>query len=160
MVIRRADKNDLARVNDLLCQVLMVHASGRPDIFISGTKKYTDEELLAIFENDLTPVFIAEDEALGVVGYAFCIYKETKNSHILCDRRELYIDDLCVDEKCRGKHIGTKLFEHVMSVAENEGVDAVTLNVWSLNESAMKFYEKMGFAPLKTVMEKAVEVKR
>lgn len=154
MIIRRANIKDLERVNDLLRQVLEVHASGRPDIFISGRKKYTDEELLAIFENDLTPVFVAEDKTLGVAGYAFCIYKEICGSHILRDRRELYIDDLCVDERCRGKHIGTALFRFVEDFAKAEGFDAVTLNVWTLNEPAMRFYEKCGFKPLKTVMEK------
>ena len=154
MIIRRANTKDLERVNDLLHQVLEVHALGRPDIFISGSKKYTDEELLSIFENDLTPVFVAEDSVDGVVGYAFCIIKETLGSHILQNRRELYIDDLCVDEKCRGKHIGTVLFRFVEDFAKAEGFDAVTLNVWTLNESAIKFYEKCGFTPLKTVMEK------
>lgn len=158
MIIRRAEHKDLERVNDLLRQVLEVHASGRPDIFIKGSKKYTDEELLAIFENDLTPVFVAEDETDGVVGYAFLIVKETEGSHILQNRRELYIDDLCVDEKCRGKHIGTELFRFVEAKAKAEGFDSVTLNVWSLNESAMKFYEKCGFTPLKTVMEKVTKV--
>lgn len=156
MIIRRAEKKDLSRVNDLLHQVLEVHANGRPDIFISGSKKYTDEELLAIFENDLTPTFVAEDETDGVVGYAFLIVKETLGSHILQNRRELYIDDLCVDERCRGKHIGTALFRHVEEFAKNQDFDAVTLNVWALNESAIKFYEKCGFAPLKTVMEKVL----
>jgi hypothetical protein len=30
----------------------------------------------------------------------------------------------------------------------------VTLNVWRVNPSAEKFYQKMGMEPLKTMMEK------
>ena len=36
----------------LLSEVLELHAKLRPDIFISGTTKYTREELTNIFQND------------------------------------------------------------------------------------------------------------
>lgn len=154
MLIRRATDTDLNRVNDLLCQVLEIHANGRPDIFKHGTKKYDDSELVGIFHNDSTPVFVAENEDGYVVGYAFCVHKSTYKNSILKDRSELYIDDLCVDRDCRGKHIGKQLFEYVQRYAKENNFDAITLNVWSLNESAMKFYEKCGFAPLKVIMER------
>lgn len=154
MLIRRAVKEDLDGINHLLRQVLEVHADGRPDIFISGRKKYTDSELLDILANDNTPVFAAVNDDGLVLGYAFCIYRVTKDHNILQDRKVLYIDDLCIDEKCRGQHIGTQLFEHVSGIAKENDCDAITLNVWAFNESALKFYEKCGFSPLKFVMEK------
>ncbi len=157
MNIRPAEIKDLSGVNSLLHQVLEVHAKGRPDIFKSGQKKYTDSELLSIFKNPSTPVFVAVGEQERVVGYAFCALKATQNDNILKDRRELYIDDLCVDENLRGKHIGRSLFEYVKAFAEEGGFDAITLNVWSLNDSALKFYEKCGFSPLKTVMERKIK---
>lgn len=153
MQIRRADKNDLDGINNLLRQVLEVHANGRSDIFKSGTKKYTDAELIDILANDNAPVYVAVKDG-AVLGYAFCIYQITKNNNILQDRKVLFIDDLCVDESCRGLHIGTQLFEYVSRVAQENECDAITLNVWAFNESALKFYEKCGFEPLKFVMEK------
>ena len=69
------------------------------------------------------------------------------------DRKTFYIDDLCVDENVRGKHIGTHLYKYVLSEAKKKGCYHVTLNVWCLNESAMRFYEKCGLSPLKITME-------
>ena len=46
--IRRAVDKDIPRLHELLGQVLQIHAEIRPDIFISGTTKYTDEELREI----------------------------------------------------------------------------------------------------------------
>ena len=46
--IRRAEEKDLGSVLDLLSQVLEVHAVIRPDLFVSGTRKYTEEELREI----------------------------------------------------------------------------------------------------------------
>lgn len=153
ILLRKVEDNDLEGVNKLLYQVLEVHAKGRPDIFKPGTKKYKDEELLEIFKNPQTPVFVAIDNN-ELVGYCFCIYQETKESANMHAMKTLYIDDLCVDENCRGKHVGTKLYDYVIQYARDNGFYNVTLNVWALNESALKFYQKMGLVPLKTTMEK------
>ena len=45
MNIRRAQEKDIPRLIELLEQVLLIHADIRPDIFIPGTTKYTNEEL-------------------------------------------------------------------------------------------------------------------
>ena len=154
MWIRRATDGDLEGINKLLRQVLMVHHNGRPDLFKANAKKYTDTELLDIIRNDTKPVFVAVDETDQVLGYAFCIWQQHVNNEILTDIKTLYIDDLCVDEMCRGQHIGTALYEHVLAYAKEQRFYNVTLNVWSLNESAMKFYEACGLVPQKVGMEK------
>lgn len=43
-----------------------------------------------------------------------------------------------------------------MSEAKKSGCYHITLNVWSLNEEAQRFYEKCGLKPLKTVMEQVL----
>ena len=153
MNIRRAEERDIAGINKLLYQVHRIHAEGRPDIFRLGNKKYNDEELCAILACDTTPIFVAVDDEEKVLGYAFCIYEETKNNPSLMDRKTVYIDDLCVDATERGQHIGTALYDYVKDEAKKEGCSAVTLNVWCLNTGAMRFYEKCGMKPLKVVME-------
>ena len=153
MIIRRANATDLPGLNRLLEQVLMVHHNGRPDLFKSGAKKYTDEELLSLLADETRPVFAAVDEEGKMLGYAFCIFQQHLNNNILTDIRTLYIDDLCVDETIRGRHIGTKLYEHVLDFARKSGCYNVTLNVWSCNKSAMAFYEKLGLKPQKVGME-------
>ena len=153
MIIRRANASDLPGLNRLLGQVLMVHHVGRPDLFKPGAKKYTDEELLTLLSDDSRPIFAAVDEQGEMLGYAFCIFQQHLNNNILTDIRTLYIDDLCVDETCRGQHIGSKLYEYVLKFAKQAGCYNVTLNVWACNESAMAFYERMGLKPQKVGME-------
>ncbi|MBE5878239.1 MAG: GNAT family N-acetyltransferase [Lachnospiraceae bacterium] len=154
MAIRRAREQDMDGISDLLCQVLMVHHNGRPDLFKAGCKKYTDEELRALIRDDSKPIFVAVDELGKVAGYAFCIFQQHIDNNILTDIKTLYIDDLCVDEKIRGQHIGKRLYEYVLAFAKEQGCYNVTLNVWSLNEGAMKFYEACGLVPQKVGMEK------
>ncbi len=153
MNIRRAREQDMDGLNRLLLQVCLVHHKGRPDLFKYGTKKYTDEQLKAIIADDNTPIFVAVDEKEEVLGYAFCMFQQKIGDNILTDIKTLYIDDLCVDETLRGQNIGKRLYEHVVEFAKTSGCYNVTLNVWSLNEGAMKFYEKCGLVPQKIGME-------
>lgn len=153
MNIRMAEKKDLPEINRLLYQVCMVHHEGRPDLFRAGAKKYTDDEIIKIINDKSTPVIVAADENDIVKGYAFCIFQQHKSGS-LTDIKTLYIDDLCVDENARGKHIGTALYDAVVDFAKKNGCYNVTLNVWSCNESAMKFYKSRGLTPQKVGMEK------
>jgi len=154
MIIRRAKQEDMSRINKLLNQVLMVHHNGRPDLFKANVKKYTDAELALIIADDSKPIFVAVDEAEEVLGYAFCMFQQHINNNILTDIKTLYIDDLCVDEEKRGMHIGRKLYDFVVDFAKVQGCYNLTLNVWSCNHSAMRFYEKCGLVPQKVGMEK------
>lgn len=153
ITIRRADSRDIDKTMKLLGEVLELHAALRPDIFISGTTKYARGELQAIFDNDQTPVFAAIDGSGEMVGYAFCVMKRQPFSTNMHDFSTLYIDDLCVDENCRGQHVGTLLFEHVKQYAKEQGCHDVTLNVWEGNDNARRFYEKMGMFVKETQME-------
>ena len=153
MNIRRAEEKDLPRIDELLSQVLMVHHNARPDLFKANCRKYTDEELLDIIRDDQRPIFAAVDENDVLMGYAFCVIQQHINDNILTDIRTLYIDDLCVDEKLRGKHIGKALYEYVVAWAKERNFYNVTLNVWEGNDSAKKFYEACGLGVQKTGME-------
>ena len=153
MIIERAVEKDIPGLNHLLNQVLMVHHNGRPDLFKANVKKYTDEELKVILADDDRPIFAAKAEDGSVMGYAFCVMQQHLNNNILTDIKTLYIDDLCVDETLRGLHIGRCLYEYVLNFAKEQGCYNVTLNVWTCNEGAMKFYEKCGMKPQKIGME-------
>ena len=152
-IVRRAGKKDIPRILELLIQVDMVHHNGRPDIFKGPATKYNAEELSAILMDDSTPVFVCVDENDNVLGHAFCIHKQVVGDSVLTDIRTLYIDDICVDENARGLGVGKTLYEYVIEYARKEGFYNVTLNVWSCNPGAQKFYEAMGLKPQKVGME-------
>jgi GNAT superfamily N-acetyltransferase len=151
-MIRRAQKKDIPRMMELLAQVNRVHYDGRPDLFKLGTK-YTPAELEEILADDSRPILVYTNEQDVTEGYAFCIYQQYVGSNLMTDVKTLYIDDLCVDETKRGKHIGTALYNAVVDFARENGCYNLTLNVWSCNPSAMAFYQARGLVPQKVGME-------
>lgn len=153
MNIRPAEERDIPRMGELLLQVCRVHHQGRPDLFRDGGRKYSDEELRALLRDGERPILVAEDEAGWVAGYAFCVFQRHRGEGSLRDLTTLYLDDLCVDESCRGRQVGRALYEAVLELARTSGCYNLTLNVWSCNESAMRFYERCGMRPQKVGME-------
>lgn len=155
MEIRFAQSKDIPSLIDLLKQVGTIHHQGRPDLFRNGAQKFNADELQDMLQQENMPIFVAvaDDQ---VYGYAFCSYVVTENHPMLCDHKTLYIEDLCVDEKVRGRGIGSKLFQEVKAYGKALRFDSLTLNVWTFNQTALKFYQSMGMKPQKTVMEAAL----
>ena len=153
MKVRYAKNEDIPKIGELLLQVCDVHAMGRDDLFVSGARKYSDDELRKLFLNNERPVLCAVDDNDKVVGYAFCILQDHTRDSAMTDIKTLYLDDLCVDSDSRGQHIGTLLYNTVLELAKKLGCYNVTLNVWSCNPDAQRFYEAMGMKPQKICME-------
>lgn len=154
MEIRPATVNDIKRILDLLSQVLEIHAKLRPDLFVSGTTKYSKEDLETILNDANKPIFVATIDHY-VVGYAMCqIRIPTSNMYPV---RIFHLDDLCVDEKYRHQGIGEALYHKVVEAAKENDCYEITLNVWPGNDAALKFYEKMGMKTRSVFMEKIIK---
>ena len=152
MDIRLADSTHTPGLISLLKQVGQVHHDIRPDIFPAGTQKYDENQLEALLADENCPIFVALENN-AVVGHCFCQIDSVAAGRSSCPRTELYIHDLCVDEHCRCKGIATALYRYVVEYAAEKGCQCITLNVWSGNDNALRFYEKMGMKPRKIVME-------
>ena len=154
--IRPAAERDIPALMDLLVQVDMVHHAIRPDLFNGPATKYTEEELRAILANKQTPVFVYADAEDQVLGHLFCALRQYDGKGVMTDIKTLYIDDLCVEESCRGtdRHVADRLFDYAVDFAREQGCHNVTLNVWAGNERALRFYLRQGMTPQKFGLEK------
>lgn len=156
MEIRFAEKQDVGGILTLLKQVGEVHHKGRPDLFRDGAQKYSPSEVIAMLNCSEKPIFVAVEED-KVLGYGFCQMQRHVKDPVLCDVQTLYIDDLCVDENCRGKGIGKAIYETIVRYAKMRKCYNITLNVWACNENAMGFYKALGLVPQKIYLENILE---
>ena len=156
MTVRFAAREDIPGMIKLLKQVGGVHHAIRPDLFRGDACKYNEAALAALLQDPTRPILIADDGGT-VAGYAFCVLQSVTDDPVLHSRKELYLDDLCVDESRRGQGIATALFQRVQALAREHGCQSVTLNVWCGNKGAMAFYEKCGLFSRKITMELPLE---
>ena len=153
LTIRPAVEADIPRLGELLLQICRVYHECRPDLFRAGGRKYSDSQLRTLLREGERPVLVAEDGSGLVVGYAICAYERCRDDGAHTDMTTLYLDDLCVDEGCRGQGIGSALYRAVLDLARDAGCYNVTLNVWPCNPGAVAFYEKCGMKVQKIGME-------
>ncbi len=159
MKVRNAEIKDIPELIELLHQVLEIHAHDFPEIFKSGTTKYTEKDLEKIIVDPEKQIFVAADEDDKCVGYAFTVFEHHPETNNTYAEDVLYLDDLCVSYQCRGQHVGRLLFDRVREYAQEKNCRRITLNVWEHNDNARAFYDRMGMRPVKTMMEYPVSEK-
>ena len=100
---------DFNRVNELAKQVHELHVNWRPDLFLSVDEVIVKENFKEMIQ--AKEIFVAKikDE---IVGYITFNIKEKDNPSMRY-RKQLQIEAICVDEKSRGKGIGTELLKYV-----------------------------------------------
>lgn len=152
-VIRRAEDKDIPELMRILVEVNMVHHKIRPDLFKGPATKYSEQELKTLIRKEEDPIFVCPLGDGKLAGYIFCQTIMTEESDLRTGIRTLYIDDLCVDEACRGHHVAERLYHHAIDYAKATGCYNVTLHVWGGNEGAEEFYRKMGLKPQYTCLE-------
>ena len=156
MNICRGEEKHIPGMIRLLRQVGRVHSDIRPDIFRDGAQKYDEAALQELLRDENKLIFIGEDQG-QVVAHCFCVLKDYRGSGAQTDRVELYIDDLCVEETCRGQGVATAMYRYLQDYARSIGCSHISLNVWCGNDNAQRFYEKMGMKPRSITMEQPLE---
>ncbi len=132
---------DFEKVNKLAKQVHELHVEWRPDLFLSVDEVINKEN----FEEKIKAkeIFIAkiQDEILGYI----TINIAEKNNPSMRYRKQLQIEAICVDEKNRGKGIGTELLKYAKKWGKENNCTDLYLTVNKENENAIKIYKEFGF---------------
>ena len=156
MEIKEATKEDIEQIISLLQQVSELHYINRTDIFRRKSKNDIKEYTIEILENNEKKIIVAIDEMLKIYGVSIFKVKEGKCHINLKSSRILWIEEICVDEKCRKNGIGKMLMLEAENVAEKLNCKRIELNCWEFNETAIKFYEEIGMETQRRIMEKKI----
>lgn len=132
---------DFEKVNVLAKQVHELHVNWRPDLFLSVDEVISKEYFEEMIQTRQIFVAKMQDE---IVGYITFNIKEKSNTSMRY-RRQLQIEAICVDEKNRGKGIGTELLKHIKEFGKENNCTDLYLTVNKENENAIKAYEEFGF---------------
>jgi RimJ/RimL family protein N-acetyltransferase len=92
--------------------------------------------------DDLTKreiLFVFEDDGIST-GMCKLVPQQYRNSHIV------YLGGIAVHPFFAGKGEGIKMMQEVIEYAKQKGFLRIELSVASINEKAIRLYEKAGFA--------------
>ncbi|MBK7632716.1 MAG: GNAT family N-acetyltransferase [Ignavibacteriales bacterium] len=138
IVIRFANKEDvpaifslieeLAEFEKLSNQIRTNEAELKQTLF--GVERFV-EILIAEFDGQ-------------IVGQALFF----KNFSTFLGKPGIYLEDLYVKPKMRGKGVGKALLDKIISIAKERNYGRVEWSVLDWNESAINFYKKIGAVPM------------
>ena len=149
-MIRIADINDREQLTELFIELHRHHVEIKPETFIMPPREWFSGRISEIL-NDSGQTVLVYDNG-GINAYAVVRIMDV-NTEDKLPRRMSYIDCFAVSESCRRMGIGTELFNAVKAFGRENGCTSVQLGVSACNESAVRFYEKMGLVPRTVQME-------
>lgn len=129
--IRRAVKEDCPRLLELIYELAVIEKAPKA---VSVTLKHFEES--GFGENPVYWTFVAEADGI-VQGFAlyYIRYSTWKG-------QRMYLEDILVTEKMRGKGLGTLLFNRLLEEAKEKKFSGVVWQVLDWNEPAINFYKK------------------
>ena len=154
-IVRFAKEKDIERVNVLRKQVNDLHVAGRPDIFKSGFCNEMQEYVYKQFDSESSDIIVADCEG-NIVGFASVNYIVKPSSPYSYERKIYQISEFGVDENLHRKGIATLMMKFIKEDAKNKGFKSVELDVWEFNETALEFYEAIGFTTYRRYLELSI----
>lgn len=132
IIIRRAVKEDCPRILELIRELALFERAPEE---VTVTIEHFEES--GFSEKPVWWAFVAETE--GKV-QAFALYYIRYSTW---KGQRMYLEDLLVTEKMRGKGIGKLLFEKLFKEAREKQLNGIVWQVLEWNEPAIKFYKKL-----------------
>ena len=144
MTIRTCTMKDLEAVNKLLHQTSLLHSEGVPEFFANHEMLLTEEAFAKHLAEDNTVLLCAEDENGTVCGVCH-MSLNTRSGFV--DLKNAHIENIVVDENCRGQGIGHALMAEAEKRAKEWGAVHLNLLCWDFNDGAYRLYESLGMRP-------------
>lgn len=129
--IRRAEKRDCPRLLELVKELAEYE---RAPTEVTVTLQHFEES--GFGNNPVWWAFVAEEDGM-IHGFAlyYIRYSTWKG-------QAMYLEDIIVTEKMRGKQIGRMLLERLIEEAKEKGWKRIVWQVLEWNETAINFYKK------------------
>lgn len=148
--IRRMRDGDYAAFDGMMQRLHAIHVNARPDVYRDVPHIYSEEDFknkMLDGENYFSIFALDGDTPIGM-----CV-AEKKTRSMMVNMKTYFLNDIYVCEEYRRRGVARLLFEELKKHAEADGAERIDLLVWDFNESAKRFYESMGFAVQRSVLE-------
>ena len=155
-MVRFAEEKDLDEINELRKQVNDIHVEGRPDVFKAGFGTEIRDFVKIIMNGENSDIIVAERNGI-ICGMACVDYVNKPESPYSKARSFYHVQEIAVDANYRRQGVAKELLEFMIEDAKKRKLGKIELDVWEFNDSAIEFYQAVGFRPTRRWMEYEVK---
>ena len=151
-MVRFAEEKDLDIINELRKQVNDIHVEGRPDLFKAGFGAEIRDFAKVIMSGENSDIIVAERN--GIICGMVCVDYVNKPETPYSKARSFYhVQEIAVDANHRRQGVAKELLEFMIADAKKRKLGKIELDVWEFNDSAIEFYQAVGFRQTRRWME-------
>jgi diamine N-acetyltransferase len=144
-IIRSMTLDDFDALTTLLDEIHDYHVTSAPTVFKHAEAPVLPREQIAEKITQPDQLYLTAMEGSRMVGFLWGQLYERPETHIHRQRKLVIVDTLGVAETHRGTGIGRALMDAAEQWGVENGAREAFLTVWDFNESAIAFYERLGY---------------
>jgi diamine N-acetyltransferase len=155
--VRKATAHDYNSLCELFDEGDALHRDHLPHIFQKpGGATREQDYYLELIADENVALLVAEIGE-NLVGFIHAIIRETPAFPVFVPRRYAIVDGIVVKSGFQNHGIGRILMEEIQEWAIAKGATSIELNVYEFNETAISFYERLGYQTFSRKMSKELK---
>jgi ribosomal protein S18 acetylase RimI-like enzyme len=152
--VRKATAGDYNSLCELFEEMDALHREALPHLFQkpNGAAREKDTYLGLIADENVA--LLVAEAGENLVGFVHAIVREPPAFPVFVPRRYAVVDGIVVKSGFQNHGIGRILMDKMQEWAIAKGVTSIELNVYEFNETAISFYESLGYRTFSRKMSK------
>ncbi len=156
--VRKATQNDYNTLCQLFDEIDTLHRDNLPQMFQKPTGSVREQGYYSgLIADENVGLFVAEADG-KLVGFVHTIVRDTPAFPVFVPRRYAVVDGIVVKSEFQNRGTGRMLMDKIQEWAIAKGATSIELNVYEFNETAISFYERLGYQTLSRKMSKELNL--
>ncbi len=154
--IRKATEKDYSSVNLLYLETDSLYSKNIPETYKKPPKLTLPKGNFLNMLEDKDSLIIVAVTGQEIVGMLYATIEKDDGNEWVRPLRQINIEEISVFSKFNDRGIDTKLLQEAERWARKKAIKNLSVLVYNFNQSAISFYEKNGFEPHSTNMNKKI----
>ena len=158
IIVRKATAGDYNRLCELFDELDALHRDNLPHVFQNPDGAAREQGYyLELIADENAALLVTEADG-KLVGFVHVIVRDAPALPIFVPRRYAIVDGIVVKNNFQKHGIGRGLMDEAQVWAIAKGATSIELNVYEFNETAISFYERLGYRTLSRKMSKELRI--
>ena len=156
--VRKATADDYNPLCELFDEIDALHRDNLPHIFQKPGGAAREQDYYSGLIADENIALLVAEVGEKLVGFVHAIVKDASAFPVFVPRRYAIVDSIIVKSGFQNRGIGRILIDKIQEWASAKGAISIELNVYEFNQTAISFYEKLGYRTLSRKMSKELKM--